>query len=84
MVPPGPHLDLVGLVPIWGSPGPGSFGLHLPQLKHNDSDPYLNLYWTCLLWSLPGHLWELDTLLYNWASPGSVDSGPHLDLTWIW
>ena len=29
VVPPGPHLDLVALVTIWGSPGPGSCGIHL-------------------------------------------------------
>ena len=27
--PPGPHMDLVALVPILGSPGPGSCGIHL-------------------------------------------------------
>ena len=29
VVPPGTHLDLVALVTIWGSPGPGSRGIHL-------------------------------------------------------
>ena len=27
--PPGPHLDLVNLVPIWASPRPGDFVPHL-------------------------------------------------------
>ena len=67
--PPGPHLDLVNLVPIWASPIPGDFVGHLDLIVvisflaspgTGDSDP-------------------------NWASPRSGDSGPHLliIMTWI-
>ena len=47
-----------------------------PHLEHNDSDPYLGLSWTCGLWPLPGHHWDLDIHLYTWASPGPGDCGP--------
>ena len=76
VVLPGPYLDLVALVPIWGSPRPGSLVSIWPHLENNDSDPYLGLSWTCCLWSLPGHHWDLDTLLYTWASPGLGDCVP--------
>ena len=67
--PPGPHLDLVNVVPIWASPSPGDFVPHLDLIAMDsflassgtgDSDP-------------------------NWVSPRSGDSGPHLwtIMTWI-
>ena len=48
--------------------------------------------WTGLLWT---HVYlvtlvrtwphlDLVTLVPTWASPGSGDSGPHMDFTWIW
>ena len=46
--PPGPHLDLVNLVPIWASPSPGDFVPHLDLIAVDsflaspgtgDSDP---------------------------------------------
>ena len=45
-----------------------------PHLEHNDSDPYLGLFWTCRLRSLTGYHWDLDL---------SYIPGPHLDLV-IW
>ena len=76
VVLPGPYLDLVALVPIWGSPRPGSLVSIWPHLENNDSDPHLGLSWICCLWSFPGHHWDLDTLLYTWALPGPCDCGP--------
>ena len=67
--PPGPHLDLVILVPIWASPSPGDF---VPHLKLIAVDSYL---------ASPG---TADSDPY-WPSPRSGDSGPHLwtIMTWI-
>ena len=62
LVPYGALLDLGPVVSIW------------PHLEHNDSDPYLGLSLTWLLWSLPGHHWDLDTLYIP---------GPHLDLVTV-
>ena len=67
--PPGPHLDLVNLYPIWASTSPGEFVPHqdliavdsfLASLGTGDSDPIC-------------------------ASPRSGDSGRHLwtIMTWI-
>ena len=81
--PYGAPLELVPVASIW------------PHLDNNDSDPYLRLSWTCRLWSLPGHHWDLDTLLYTGADLDLVTvvtPGPHLDevtgsyrdLTWTW
>ena len=67
--PPGYHLDLVNLIPIWASTSPRDFVPHLDLIAVDsflaspgtgDSDP-------------------------NWASPRSGDSGPHLwiIMTWI-
>ena len=62
--PPGHHLDLVNLVPIWASPGPGDLVPHLDliavdsflaSLGTGDSDPMC-------------------------ASPRPGDSGPHLGI----
>ena len=80
VVPPGPHLDLVNLVPIWASPSPGDFVPHLDLIAEDsflaspgtgDSDP------------ISRHP-DLVTLVLTWASlvlvPGY--SVPHLSLTW--
>ena len=67
--PPGPHLDLVNLVPIWASPSPGDF---VPPVDLIAVDSFL---------TSPG-TGDSDP---NWASSRSGDSGPHLwtIMTWI-
>ena len=93
--PPGPHMDLVALVPILGSPGPGSWVSIWTHLENNDSDPYLGLSWICCLWSLPGLIgtWILTYIpgphldLLTMVPPGlHLDevTGSHSDLTWTW
>ena len=69
MVPPGPHLALVNLVPICASPSPGDFV------------PHLDLFAVDSFLASPG-TGDSDP---NWASPRSGDSGPHLwtIMTWI-
>ena len=57
-------MDLLPLIPTGASRVPGNSG------------PHLGLIRTYRLWSLPGHHWDLDTLLYTWASPGHGDCGP--------
>ena len=37
--PPGPHLDLVNLVPIWASPSPGDFVPHLDLIAVDSRVP---------------------------------------------
>ena len=75
MVPPGSHLDLVALVPIWGSPVTGSSGLHLASpntmtLIHIwappgpvDSGPYLGIIGIWILSYIPGPNLELVTVV---------------------
>ena len=62
--PPGPHLDLVNLFPIWASPSLGDFVPHLDLIAvvsllaspgTGDSDPIV-------------HLTDLVTLVLTWAS----------------
>ena len=67
--PPGSHLDLVNLVPIWASPSPCDFVPHLDLIV---VDTFL---------ASPGS-GESDP---NLASSRSGDSGPHLwtIMTWI-
>ena len=69
VVPPGRHLDLVNLVPIWASPTPCDFVPHLDLIA---VDPFL---------ASPGTGYSDP----HWASPRSGDSGPHLwtIMTWI-
>ena len=47
VVPPGPHLDLVALVPYWALLDLVPVVSIWPHMEHNDSDPYLGLSWTC-------------------------------------
>ena len=68
VVPPGPHLDLVNLVPIWASSIPGDFVPHLDLIA---VDPFL---------ASPG-TGVSDPIC---ASPRSGDSGPHLWTIMIW
>ena len=63
---PGPHLDLVNLVPIWASPSPGDFVPHLDLIA---VDSFL---------ALPG-TGGSDPIC---TSPRSGDSSPQLGLTW--
>ena len=76
--PPGPHLDLVNLVPIWASPSPGAFV------------PHLDLIVVVSFLASPGtggsdasarHP-DLVTLVLTWASLVLGESVPHLSLTW--
>ena len=68
---PGPHLDMVTLVPTWVSPG------------HGESDPHLVL--TCNWeFSFPhGHDVDLVAAVFL-ASHVPRDSGPHQGLTGTW
>ena len=66
--PPGPHLDLVNLVPIWASPSPGDF---VPPLDLIAVDNFL----------APPGTGDDES---NWASPRSGDSGPHLGIIGTW
>ena len=80
-----PHPDLVTLVTIWMSPGPGDSGtpLGLNQIWFlwSSTGPllvlvnmlHLGLIWTWLLWSLPGHHGDLVPL-----------HGLQVGLTWTW
>ena len=68
--PPGPHLDLVNLVPIWASPSPGDFVPTRTSLLWTISWPHLELVTLILsarhpdlvIWSSPGHHCYLVTL----------------------
>ena len=66
--PPGPHLDLVKLVPILASPSPGIFVPHLDLIAVD-----------CFLAS-PGS-GDSDPIC---SSPRSGDSGPHLGIICTW
>ena len=80
-----PHPDLVTLVPIWMSPGPGDSGtpLGFNQIWFllSSTGPrlvlvnmlHLDLIWTWLLWSLPRHHGDLVPL-----------HGLQVGLTWTW
>ena len=78
VVPPGRHLDLVNLVPIWASPTPGDFVPHLDLIAVESflaspgtgvSDP---------ICASP----DLVNLVLTWASLVPGDSVPHLSLIW--
>ena len=45
----------------------------------------MGLSWTWFLWSPSGLTWNTVTVIYIWASPIPVDSGPYLGIigTWI-
>ena len=66
--PPGPHLDLVNLYPIWASTSPGEFVPHLDLIA---VDTFL---------ASPG----TGVSDPNWASSRSGDSGPHLWTIMAW
>ena len=68
VVPPGPHLDLVNLVPFWASPSPGDFVPHLDLIA---VDTFL---------ASPG-TGDSDPIC---ATPRSGDSGPHLGVIGTW
>ena len=77
--PPGPHLDLVNLVPIWASPSHGDFVHHLDLIA---VDTYLASPGTGDS-NLSAHHPDLVTLVLTWASlvPGDCSTAePHLDL----
>ena len=91
--PPGPHLDLVNLVPIWASPSPGEFvplvdliavDSFLASRGTGDSGPYLHVTRTRGFWYPSGLQLDLVTLVLNWASPGPREYAPHLRLLWTW
>ena len=67
-IPPGPHLDLVNLVPTWATPSPGDF---VPPLDLIAVDFFL---------ASPG-TGDSDPI---WASPRPGDSGPHLGILGTW
>ena len=66
--PPGPHLDLVNLVPIWASPSPGDFVPHLDLIA---VDSFL---------ASPG-TGDSDSIC---ASRRLGDSGPDLGIVGTW
>ena len=76
--PPGPHLDLVNLVPIWASQSPGDFVPHLELIAVDSSWPHLELVTLILSARHP----DLVTLVFTWASLVPGDSVPHMRLTW--
>ena len=65
---PGPHLDLVTVVP----PGP-----HLDELTGSQEGPHLDLLTQVLIWAS----WDLVSQFHIGASPGPSDSRPRLGLT---
>ena len=75
---PGPHLELVNLVPFWASPRPGDFVPDLDLIAWTLSCPHLEL--VTLILSVPHP--DLVTLVLTWASLVPGDSVPHLSLTW--
>ena len=93
---PGTQLDRVALVPTRGSPDTADCGLILCLTRPSDSVPHLGLHGpsdsgphpviigTWILYATPGPHLHLVTLVPTWTSPGSRDSGPHLELTYIW
>ena len=68
VVTPGPHLDLVNLVPIWASP------------SHGDFVPHLDLIAVVPFLASPG-TGDSDPIR---ATPRSGDSGPHLGVIGTW
>ena len=78
--PPGPHLDLVNLFPIWASPSPGDFDPLLDLFVVDHFWPHLQLVILILSTRLP----YLVTLVLTWASTGPSDDAPHLLLIWTW
>ena len=66
--PPGAHVDLVNLVPLWASRSPGDFVPHLGLIA---VDSFL---------ASPG-TGDSDPIC---ASPRSGDSGPHLGIIRTW
>ena len=76
--PPGPHLDLVNLVPICASPSPGDFFPHLDLIA---VDSFLASPEQVTMILSECHP-DLVTLVLTWASLVPGDSDPHLSLTW--
>ena len=66
--PPGPHLDLVNLVPTWASPSPGDF---VPKMDLIAVDSFL---------ASPG-TGDSDPIC---VSPIPGDSGPHMGIIGTW
>ena len=89
------HPDLVTLVPIWMSPGPGDSGHPLDLTLTGDcgptwaspgrgdwfpQGPHLDVVTEVLIWAS----WDLVSQVHIGASPGPSDSLPTLGLTLKW
>ena len=76
--PPGNHLDLLNLFPIWASPSPGGFVPHRDLIA---VDSFLATPGTGDS-NLSARHPDLVTLVLTWASLVHGDSVLHLSLTW--
>ena len=83
LVTMGTHLDLLTVFHTWASSRPVASDPHrglscLVTLVL--TWPHLDLVTLLTTWL---HL-DLVTLVSTWTSPGSGDSGPHMDFSWTW